>query len=72
MALYLSRHLRGETLAGIGGQFGIGKYSTVSTIIERFKARLSSDRSLLKKLDRVKLDIMSQEQTCPFSLPIYS
>ncbi len=63
IALYLARHLRGETLNSIGEQFGIENYSTVSTIIGRFKVRLKSDRTLNRKLDQIKQVIMSQEQT---------
>ncbi len=63
MGLYLSRHLRGESLKGIGEQFEIDNYSTVSTIIERFKARLQSDSALAHRVDQVRQIIMSQEQT---------
>jgi REP element-mobilizing transposase RayT len=63
MGLYLSRQLRGESLKCIGEQFGIDKYSTVSTVIERFKVRLQSDRSLQHRVNQVRKAIMSQEQT---------
>ena len=63
MGLYLSRHLRGESLNTIGSQFEIANYSTVSTVIERFKARLRSDRTLARRVDKVRQIIMSQEQT---------
>jgi REP element-mobilizing transposase RayT len=63
MGLYLSRHLRGESLKAIGRQFKIGNYSTVSTVIERFKARIRSDRALAQRVDQVRQAIMSQEQT---------
>lgn len=63
MGLYLSRHLRGESLKTIGRQFEIDHYSTVSTAIERFKDRIQSDRSLARRVDRVRQIIMSQEQT---------
>lgn len=63
MGLYLSRHLRGESLNTIGSQFEIDNYSTVSTVIERFKARLQSDRTLARRVDQVRQIIMSQEQT---------
>jgi putative transposase len=63
MGLYLSRHLRGDSLKRIGEHFEIDSYSTVSSIIERFKARLHSDRSLARRIDQVRQVIMSQEQT---------
>jgi REP element-mobilizing transposase RayT len=61
--LYLTRQLRGESLTRIGEQFGIDKYSTVSTIIERFKVRLSKDRLLESRVNQVQKAIISQEQT---------
>jgi REP element-mobilizing transposase RayT len=63
MGLYLARHLRGDFLKNIGAQFQIDNYSTVSSIIERFKSRLQSDRGLAKRVNQVRLAIMSQEQT---------
>ena len=66
IAIYLVRHHCRDTLAGIGSYFGIDNYSTVSSAIERIKARKRTDRSLkkdLKELER-KLD-KSQRQT-PF------
>ena len=61
MGLYFSRHLRGDSLKRIGERFEIESYSTVSSIIERFKSRLHSDRSLARRTDRVRQLIMSQE-----------
>ena len=63
MGMYLSRHLRGESLINIGRQFYVNNYSTVSSVIERFKMRLQSDRGLTKRLKQVKARLMSQEQT---------
>jgi len=63
MGLYLSRHLRGESLKTVGQQFEIDNYSTVSTVIVRFKARIQSDRSLARRVDQIGQIIMSQEQT---------
>ncbi|MDB4303544.1 transposase, partial [Desulfosarcina sp.] len=45
IGVYLSRQLRGESLKRIGEQFEIRNYSTASTVIQRLKARLQSDRS---------------------------
>ncbi|KPA18863.1 transposase [Candidatus Magnetomorum sp. HK-1] len=63
VAVYLSRYLRGESLKSIGEQFEINNYSTVSTIIERFKERLRMDKALSLKVDEIRLAIKSQEQT---------
>ncbi len=62
MGLYLSRHLRGDSLKTVGTQFAIDNYSTVSTVIERFKARLQSDRSLARRVAQIRQIIMGQEQ----------
>jgi chromosomal replication initiation ATPase DnaA len=43
MAIYLARRLRGDRLKEIGEAFKIDQYSTVSTIVERMKARIGSD-----------------------------
>jgi len=64
LAIYLVRlHCR-DTLAEIGSYFGIDTYSTVSSAIERIKARKRTDRSVKKELNELerKLD-KSQQQT---------
>lgn len=63
MGLFLTRRLRGETLKIIGEHFKIENYSTVSSVIDRFKHRLQSDRQLSKRVDQVRQAIMSQGQT---------
>jgi REP element-mobilizing transposase RayT len=63
MAIYLCRYLRGESLAGIGKAFDISSYSTVSSIIERFKVRMQSDRKLLKKVEAARETFMRQGKT---------
>lgn len=63
MAIYLFRHLRGEPLTRIGQVFNIGSYSTVSSIIERFKVRMRSDRNLQRKVERLRATLMRQGQT---------
>jgi putative transposase len=64
LAIYLSRQLRGNKLAEIGEEFGIGNYSTVSTIIERMKSRISKDRRMKKRVQDLMDDLkMSQKQT---------
>jgi chromosomal replication initiation ATPase DnaA len=63
MAVYLCRHLRGASLTSIGKVFGIDSYSTVSSIIERFKERIQSDRNLMKKVEQLKIGLMRQGKT---------
>jgi len=63
-AIYLSRQLRGSKLTEIGKEFGISNYSTVSTIIERIKIRMSKERTLNKRVVRMIENLkMSQQQT---------
>jgi putative transposase len=63
MVIYLFRYLRGDSLATIGKLFGIQSYSTVSSIIERFKVRLQTERMLLRNVERIRKAVMRQEQT---------
>jgi len=64
VAIYLARKLRGDRLKEIGEAFGIGRYSTVSSVVERMKARIGRDELLRKKVDHLISTIhMSQEQT---------
>jgi chromosomal replication initiation ATPase DnaA len=65
MAIYLCRYLRDESLANIGKAFDISSYSTVSSIIERFRVRMQSDRKLLKKVEAAKDTFMRQGQARP-------
>jgi len=60
MGVYLCRHLRGQSLKGIAEQFKIDKYSTVSSIIERFKVRLQTDRGLSRRLKQVQKTIIKR------------
>ena len=64
IAIYLVRLWCRETLAEIGSYFGIKNYSTVSSAIERIKARKKTDRLLQKHLKVIaeKLD-KSQQHT---------
>ena len=64
VAIYLMRHLRGDSLEEIGREFKIAKYSSVSSVVERIKAMIAKDRKLRKRVVELKEKInMSQEQT---------
>ena len=64
VAVYLMRNLRGDSLEQIGREFMIGKYSTVSNVIERTKAHILRNRKLKKRLENLKTEInMSQRKT---------
>jgi len=64
VAIYLCRQLRKDSLKRIGEQFQMGKYSSVSSTIERTKALISGDRKLRNRIDRLIVSLIkSQEQT---------
>jgi REP-associated tyrosine transposase len=64
VAIYLMRRLRNDTLKEVGKQFGIKKYSTVSSIVERIKFMLKNDRGLKKRVENLTESIiMSQRPT---------
>ncbi len=64
VAVYLIRHLRNDTLKDVGKQFGIEKYSTVSSIVERVKYEMKVDKSLKKRIQDLADKITkSQRQT---------
>ena len=62
MAIYLLRTLCGEPLMQTGPGFGMTRYSSVSSAVERIKKRLLNDRSLRHNLDNV-LRIIQKGQT---------
>jgi REP element-mobilizing transposase RayT len=64
VAIYLARRLRRGTLEEIGKFFGIEKYSSVSSIVERIKNHLQVDKILAKEVEiLIFLITKSQEQT---------
>ena len=64
VVIYLARRLRGDRLREIGEAFKIGRYSTVSSIVERMKIRIGNGERLRKKVDNMISTIkMSQNQT---------
>ena len=64
VAVYLIRHLSNDTLKQVGEQFGIEKYSTVSSIIERVKHEMKVDKGLKKRIRNITEKIIkSQRQT---------
>ena len=64
VAIYLVRRFTGETLKKIGQEFNISKYSSVSSVVERVKIRISKDKKLKKRVEGLERKLMvSQEQT---------
>jgi len=64
VAIYLVRLRSRETLAVVGQHFSISKYSTVSSAVERIKARKDKDKILRKHLEQITTKLnKKQEQT---------
>jgi len=64
VAIYLIRRLRNDTLKQVGEQFGIHKYSTVSSIVERVKHEMNVDKGLKNRVKLLYEKIAkSQQQT---------
>ena len=63
VAIFLIRQLRAEKLEEIGRQFGITKYSSVSSVIEKMKKEISADRRLRVRVKNIEETLHnSQEQ----------
>lgn len=63
VAIYLFRRLRRDRLTQICEEFKMQKYSSVSSVIERVKARLAVDKQLKKCVEKISDDVIkSQEQ----------
>ena len=54
VAIFLVRRLRGEKLEEIGRQFGISKYSSVSSVIEKMKRDIWADRKLRARVKSIE------------------
>ncbi len=64
VAVYLIRHLRNDTFKQVAEQFGIEKNSTVSSIVERVKYEMKTDKVLKKRIqDLADKTTKSQRQT---------
>jgi REP element-mobilizing transposase RayT len=53
VAIYLTRQLRGENLAEICREYGLSKYSSASSVIERMGTKMSTDRQLRKRVAKI-------------------
>ena len=64
VAVYLIRQLRNDALKKVGEQFGIEKYSTVSSIVEKVKHSIRTDKDFKKKIKNIADRIIKgQRQT---------
>ena len=62
VAIYLVRRHSRDTLSGVGRHFEISNYSTVSSVVERIKARKDNDRSLQKHLKKIEGKLSKSQQ----------
>jgi putative transposase len=64
VAIYMTRYLRGDRLVIIGREYGMAKYSSVSSAIERTKKQMAVDRGFKRRVEEIKSEISkSQKQT---------
>ena len=64
IGVYLIRYLRNDTLKQVGERFGIEKYSTVSSIVERVKNEMKADKGFKNRIQTLADKITkSQRQT---------
>jgi REP element-mobilizing transposase RayT len=62
VAVFLARKLRGDRLKTIAEQFGIKKYSSVGSIIERMRIRMQQDRNLKHRVDCIAKQIIKRQK----------
>ena len=60
--IYLIRHLRGDTLKGVGEFFGILKNSTISSIDRRLKRKMVSDKKIKKNVEALKFELTKGQE----------
>ena len=52
--MYLLRSLRGDHLEEIGREFNMTRFSSVSSVVERMRGKISRDRQLRKCVEEIK------------------
>jgi len=57
VAMYLMRHLRGDTLSAICKEFGLKKDSSAGSIVDRVKKQIIKDKQLRTKVGETKKTI---------------
>ena len=61
VAIYLTRMLRQEGLRGIGKNFGLSNYSSVSTAIDRVKSQMDKNRIFRSQIEKIKQKIKKSQ-----------
>ena len=59
VAMYLMRHLRGDTLSSICKEFGLKKDSSAGSIVARVKKQTIKDKQFRNKVERIKKSIIT-------------
>jgi chromosomal replication initiation ATPase DnaA len=54
VAIYLLRSLQGDNLEEIGREFNITRFSSVSSVVERMRGKISVDRQLRNCVEEIK------------------
>ena len=62
VAIYLIRRLRGDSLKRIDREFHITKYRSVSSVIERMEALVSTNRRVKERVEELAELSKSKEQ----------
>ena len=62
VAIYLLRTFRGQGLMGIGSEFNLNNFSSVSSVVERVRKRRKGDRKFRVRVKKVE-EILEKGQT---------
>jgi putative transposase len=61
VAVYLSRKLSGLRLEEIAHEFGLGSYSSVSSIVTRTESQFSENATLQKMVQEIKQEVIKSQ-----------
>ncbi len=62
VAIYLIRRLRGGTLKEVGKIFGIEKNSSVSSVVERLRLEIVSNKNLNKRIESLRNKLLKSQE----------
>ena len=62
VAIYLTRRLRGDTLKEAGKIFGIERNSSVSSVVERLKLEMESNKDLNKRVENLRNKLLKSQE----------
>jgi chromosomal replication initiation ATPase DnaA len=54
-AIYLLRSLGGDNLEEIGREFNMTRFSSVNSVVERMREKISGDRQLRNCVEQIKI-----------------